>query len=146
MLSCRGKIGGSLERHKSRYSQKAAPDHSSPRRIATALQKGGEKPSPSKGKRREPNCSNRKRLEPECYQLTCCLHRCSTCDLSHRQQGKGQYWHVCRRGHVTDPAGLVVSDLCSGGSSPGGGEIPEGAEDPVPIDSCFCVGIRRIVS
>jgi len=48
---------------------------------------------------------------------------------------------------VTDPTGgLVVSALLSGGSSPGGAEIPEGAEDPVPVGSCFCVGISRIVS
>ena len=47
---------------------------------------------------------------------------------------------------MTDPTdGLMVSALCSGGSSPGGAEIPEGAEDPVPIDSCFCGGISRIV-
>ena len=48
---------------------------------------------------------------------------------------------------MTDPTGgLVVFALFSGGSSPGGAEIPEGAEDPVPVDSCFCVGISRIVS
>ena len=33
---------------------------------------------------------------------------------------------------MTDPTGgLVVSALFSGGSRPGGAEIPEGAEDPV---------------
>ena len=42
--------------------------------------------------------------------------------------------------------GLVVSALLSGGSSPGGAEIPEGKEDPVPVASCFCAGISRIVS
>ena len=48
---------------------------------------------------------------------------------------------------MTDPTdGLMVSALCSGGSSSGGAEIPEGAEDPVPIECCFCGGISRIVS
>ena len=40
----------------------------------------------------------------------------------------------------------MVSALLSGGSNPGGAEIPEGAGAPVPVDSCFCVGIVRIVS
>ena len=59
-------------------------------------------------------------------------------------EGRGQYWLFCRRGQVTDPTGgLIVSALLSGGSSPGA-EILEGAGDPVPVDSCFCVGIMRI--
>ena len=147
MLSYQGKSGGSLEKHESQCPQTAAPDHSSPRQIATTPLRREEIPSPWGSQRREPNCSNRKRLEPECYQLTCCLHRWRTCEVSHRQQGRVQYWHFCRRGQVTDPTGgLMVSALLSGGSSPGGAEIPEGAEDPVPVDSCFCVGIIRIVS
>ena len=36
--------------------------------------------------------------------------------------------------------------MLSGGSSPGGAEIPEDAVDPVPVDSCFCDGIIRMVS
>ena len=36
----------------------------------------------------------------------------------------------------------MVSALLSGGFSPGGAEILVGAEDPVPVDSCFCVGIN----
>ena len=39
----------------------------------------------------------------------------------------------------------MVSALLSGGSSPGGAEIPEDAIDPVTVDSCFCVGIIRMV-
>ena len=40
----------------------------------------------------------------------------------------------------------MVSALLSGGSSPGGAEIPVGKEDPVPVASCFCAGISRMVS
>ena len=38
------------------------------------------------------------------------------------------------------------SALLSGGSSPGGAEIPEDAVDPVTVDSCFGEGIIRMVS
>ena len=125
-----------FQRERRSHQVKKASDES-----PTALIKG----------RREPNCSNRKpnykKFEPDCYQLTCCLQRWSTCVESHRQQGKGQYWHFWPRGHATGPTnGLEDSALLSGESSPGGAETPTVREDPVLVVSCFCAGRSRIVS
>ena len=100
MLAHWGKAWGSRERHGSQFLQTVAPDHSPPMQIATTHLRRGEIPSPEGAANDEGPTAligvGLSQCATNWHVVN--LHRWSTCKVSHRQQGKVQYWHFCWKG------------------------------------------------